>query len=225
MSMSFELSAKARNDLGKAASRRLRKTGQVPAVLYGGGGDSTPTSVSLRHDDLLHSLEHEEFYTHLLTLDIDGKKESVVLKDLHRHPAKRVVLHADFLRIDKSKKIKMLVPLHFLNEESSHGVKMEGGAVNHLMNAVEISCLPDQLPESIEIDLQEMKLGDSIKLSEMTLPEGVSIALLDRGEEYDQAIVTIQKTRGSSASADDEAEEAGSEKGGEGEAAAEESNE
>lgn len=208
MSSSFEMSASLRSDLGKAATRRMRNTGSIPAVIY--GDDKEPTSITMVHDDLWHNLEDEKFYSHILSIDVDGTQESVVLKDLQRHPAKAKVLHADFMRVSNKHELKMSVPLHFINEESAPGVK-EGGALNRLMASVEISCLPGSLPEYLEIDLAGMEIGDSVRLSQIDLPEGVSIVALMRGEDYDQAVATVQKTRGSKADDEDDVEADGEE--------------
>ncbi len=204
MSTSFEMSADVRSDLGKAATRRLRNAGSVPAVIYG-GDDQEPTSITMVHDDLMHNLENEAFYSHILSISVDGTKEEVVLKDLQRHPSKARVLHADFQRVGGGD-ISMHVPLHFLNEEDAPGIKL-GGALNRLMASVEVSCQAAVLPEHLEVDLAGMEIGDSVRLSQIPLPEGVSIPALARGEDYDQAIATVQKTRGSQS--DDEDEEAG----------------
>ncbi len=205
MSSSFEMSATLRSDLGKAATRRMRDTGSIPAVIY--GDDKEPTSITMVHDDLWHNLEDEKFYSHILSIDVEGTKESVVLKDLQRHPAKAKVLHADFQRISSKKEVKMSVPLHFINADAAPGIKL-GGALNRLMANVEISCLAASLPESIDVDLAGMEIGDSIRLSQIVLPEGVKIIALSRGEDHDQAIATIQKTRGSKAASDDAESEA-----------------
>ncbi|MBT3196653.1 MAG: 50S ribosomal protein L25/general stress protein Ctc [Gammaproteobacteria bacterium] len=208
MSSSFEMQASLRSDLGKAHTRRLRNTGMVPAVVYGDG--SEPTAITMVHDDLIHNLEHEAFYSHILSIEIDGNKEDVVLKDLQRHPAKARVMHADFQRINSKKEIKMSIPLHFINDESAPGVTL-GGVLNRLMSNLEISCLASQLPEYIEVDLAEMELGESIRLSQLTLPEGVSITVLARGEDHDQAVVTLQKSRVSKADEEEEESETDSE--------------
>lgn len=205
MSTSFEMNAQVRSDLGKAATRRMRHTGTIPAVIY--GDDKEPTSIMMVHDDLFHNLEDEAFYSHILSIDVDGTKESVVLKDLQRHPAKAKILHADFMRVSSKHEIKMSVPLHFINEEAAPGVKL-GGALNRLMASVEISCLASQLPEHLEVDLAGMEIGDSVRLSQIELPDGVSIVALNRGDEYDQAVVTVQKTRGAKEEDEDDAVEA-----------------
>ena len=218
MSSNFEMSASLRSDLGKAATRRMRHAGSIPAVIY--GDDKEPTSITMVHDDLWHNLEEEAFYSHILSIDVDGTKESVVLKDLQRHPAKAKVLHADFLRVSSKNEMKMSVPLHFINEDAAPGITV-GGALNRLIASVEVSCLAAQLPEYLEVDLNGMEIGDSIRLSQLVLPEGVSIVALARGDEYDQAVVTIQKTRGSKADDEDDAAEGEAEADADAEADAE----
>lgn len=211
MSSSFEMSASLRSDLGKANTRRLRHAGSIPAVIY--GDDKAPTAITMGHDELWHNLEDEAFYSHILSIDIDGSKEQVVLKDLQRHPAKAKVLHADFQRVSSKRTISMRVPLHFINEEAAPGIKL-GGALNRLMASVEINCLAAQLPESLSVDLAGMDIGDSVRLSQIELPEGVEITALARGEDHDQAVATLQKTRGSKAAEEEEgsAAEASSDK-------------
>jgi large subunit ribosomal protein L25 len=207
----FEVQAEARTDEGKGASRRLRHAGMVPAVVY--GADKAPASIALNHNQFIRHLAEEAFYAHVLTLDVDGKKEQVLLKDLQRHPANdNKIIHADFLRVDANHEVHMTVQLHFVNEDAAPGVKA-GGAVSHLFTEVEITCLPADLPEYIEVDLGALEMDGSIHLSELTLPKGVSLVALSHGEEqledgerssYDQAVVSIHAPRG--ASADDEGE-------------------
>ena len=202
MSEDFILAAQARDDLGKGASRRLRRLAHlVPAIVY--GGKKNPVNVSLNHKDLLRHLENESFYSHIISLDIDGKAEDVILKDLQRHPAKPQILHVDFLRVSKTKKLQTNVPLHFLNEATSKGVKMQGGKVVHNMMQIEVSCLPADLPEFIEVDLAEVEAGQIVHISDVKLPKGVTSVALSHGADHDLAIATIQKPKGGS---DDEAE-------------------
>ena len=186
----FEVHAEARTDEGKGASRRLRHAGKVPAVVYGAGKD--PVSVSLDHNQFIRHLAEEAFYAHILTLVIDGKKDQVVLKDLQRHPANdNKIMHADFLRVDAAHAMTMTVPLHFLNEEIAPGIKA-GGLSSHLMTEVEVTCLPQDLPEFIEVDLSSLELDGSIHLSELVLPKGVSLtALSHRQEERRCARITL----------------------------------
>ncbi len=190
----FEVNAQARQDQGKGASRRLRRAGQVPAIVYGAGKEATP--VTVRHSEMLRHLEHESFYSHILTLNLDGKTEQVVLKDLQRHPAKPIIMHADFMRVSETEKLTMHVPLHFLNETACVGVKQGGGVVSHQMVELEIRCLPKDLPEFIEVDLLNLQLGQMIHLSELQLPAGVEIPALAHGTEHDLPVVTIHKGHG-----------------------------
>jgi large subunit ribosomal protein L25 len=213
----FEVQAEARTDEGKGASRRLRRAGKVPAVVY--GADKAPASITLNHNQFIRHLEEEAFYAHVLTLVVDGAKEQVLLKDLQRHPANdNKIVHADFLRVDANHAVTMNVTLHFTNEELAPGVKA-GGAVAHLITEVEISCLPADLPEYIEVDLAKLEMDSSIHLSEIALPKGVSLTALSHGQEehleegersaYDQAVVSIHTLRGQEVEADDaEGEEA-----------------
>ena len=225
----FEVQAELRTDGGKGASRRLRHAGKVPAIIY--GGSDAPMSVSIDHNRFLRHLQEEAFYAHILTLVVDGKKQQVVLKDLQRHPAKDTkIMHADFLRIDANHAMTMTVQLHFLGEDVAPGVKA-GGLVSHLMTDVEISCLPKDLPEYIEVDVSALDLDHSIHLSEITLPEGVSLTALshasdeqlEEGEHssYDQAIVNIHTPR-VVAEVEEDAEAAEGDDAAEGEEATEE---
>jgi len=173
MSDSFDVIAQPRSDTGKGASRRLRREGLVPAVVY--GGRQEPEMISLNHNELVHRLEQESFYSHILNLKVGNSASRVVLKDLQRHPAKPFILHADFQRVSADEKIRMVVPLHFDNEDAAKGVKM-GGAVSHNLTEVEITCLPKDLPEFIAIDMAPMEIGDIVHLSEVPLPAGVELA-------------------------------------------------
>ncbi len=209
----FVLHATAREDKGKGASRRLRHQGLVPSVIYGGTKDSQ--SISIIGKDFLKQLENEAFYSHIVTLDVDGKTEQVILKDLQRHPAKPVLMHADFLRVSKNQKLTTRVPFHFINEENSVGVKTQGGIVAHTMTDIEISCLPADLPEFIEVDVADLDLDTTIHLSDVILPKGVESVALVHGEDHDLPVVSINKPRGESTEDDDSGEET------EGEASAE----
>jgi len=208
----FNIIAELRNDMGKGASRRLRREGKFPAVIY--GGDAEPVSLSLDHDDMVHHLENEAFYSHILTIDIDGKKQKAVLKDLQRHPAKPVLLHADFMRVSDKEKIKMHVPLHFINEEEAPGLK-KGGVVTHNMTEVEVQCLPKDLPEYLEVDLAGVEIEGILHLTNIKLPAGVELVELLHGDGHDQAIAAIHKTRASKEA--DESAEGGEAAEGEGE--------
>jgi large subunit ribosomal protein L25 len=191
MKTSFELVAESRNDQGKGASRRLRRSGRVPAILYGGHQEAR--SLSLDHTRLMLMLDNERFYSTILSLDIGGLKQPAVLKDLQRHPYKNQVVHIDFQRVLDNEPIRMRIPLHFINEATSIGVKTQSGVVSHLRSDVEVSCLPKDLPEYIEVDLQELQIGQIVHLSELKLPEGVQITDLLHGN--DAGVVSIHAPR------------------------------
>lgn len=195
MSEDFKLDATARNDLGKGASRRLRRLAdQVPAIIY--GGKKEPASVSVSHKELIKHLEHESFYSHIISLNVDGAAEDVILKDVQRHPSKPVVLHLDFLRIDKSTKVHTHVPLHFINEATSKGVKIQGGKVVHNLTQLDVVCFPHQLPEFIEVDLANAEVGTILHISDLKLPSGVVSADLQKGADHNLAVATIVKPKG-----------------------------
>ena len=199
----FEVQAELRTDTGKGASRRLRHAGQVPAIIY--GADKAPISLTLDHNKFLRHLEEEAFYAHILTVTVDGKKHQAVLKDLQRHPASdQRIMHADFLRVSAKNAMTMTVQLHFMGDELAPGIKA-GGKMSHLMSDVEISCLPKDLPEYIEVDTSTLELDAAIHLSELVLPEGVTLTALAHSQEeeleegarstYDQAVVNIHTPR------------------------------
>jgi large subunit ribosomal protein L25 len=190
---SFELNAETRQDVGKGASRRLRRDGKLPGVIYGSNKDAE--SITLRHDDVIHQLENEAFYSHILTLNVDKKPEKVVLKDLQRHPYKPSVMHIDFQRISDTEKLTMRVPLHFVNEEKCVGVKTGGGVISHIMTELEISCFPKNLPEYIEVDMLEIDVGEAIHLGDIQLPEGVEIYALLHGGDAAQSVASVQIPR------------------------------
>ena len=194
MSVDFNVTAETRKDVGKGASRRLRHAGKIPGVIYGGGKDAL--SLIMEHDDILHHLEHEAFYSHILSVKVDGKTEKAVLKDVQRHPSKPKVLHVDFQRVSETEKIHMHVPLHFINEEIAPGVKIGGGLVSHLMTGVDIQCLAKNLPEYLEVDLASLESGESLHLSDIPLPEGVDIPALAQGPDHDLPIVSIHAKKG-----------------------------
>ena len=203
----FKLDATLRDDTGKGASRRLRReAGLVPAIVY--GGRKNPVNISLSHNELSKHLENEAFYSHIITLNVAGKDEDVILKDLQRHPAKPQILHVDFLRVSKTKKFTTRVPLHFINEDTSTGVKVQGGTASHSMTELEISCLPGDLPEFIEVDLAEVEVGQIVHISDLQLPKGVESVALAHGTDHDLPVATIGKPRGS-ATEGEEGEESG----------------
>lgn len=205
MSQQFVLNATVREDAGKGASRRLRRLENlVPGIVY--GGDSAPVNVQVLQKDLVKQLENEAFYTSIITLKVDGKSESVLLKDLQRHPSKPVLLHADFMRISKDQKVTIKVPFHFLNEDNCKGVRLQGGTVNRGLVELEISCLPADLPDFIEIDLADMEVGQLVYISDLKLPQGVTSVQLALGAEHDDAVVSIVKGRGAAAAEPEETE-------------------
>jgi large subunit ribosomal protein L25 len=195
MSDQFELNAEVRNDMGKGSSRRLRRSaGLVPAIIY--GGDKSPQPLSLNRKDLEKSLENEAFYSHVLTVNVGKDKEKAILKDLQRHPARNNVMHVDFMRIDDNVAIKMHVPIHFINEDTCEGVKMEGGMIQHQNTDIEVQCLPADIPAFIEVDMQKMEVGQIIHLSEVALPPGVTSVALALGEAHDLAIASVMAPKG-----------------------------
>ncbi|WP_006786709.1 50S ribosomal protein L25/general stress protein Ctc [Thiorhodospira sibirica] len=206
MSVSFELQAESRTDQGKGASRRLRRAGKLPAILYGAGKE--PQSISLDHNTILLNLAHEAFYSHILTLTLNGKTERVILRDLQRHPFKPVILHLDLQRVSEGEKIRMHVPLHFINEQNCVGVKLGGGMITHQLTDVEVECLPEHLPEFIEVDVANMQAGESLHLSQLQMPQGVTLVALashDAGSDHDLPVMNVIKSRTSGG--DDDAEE------------------
>lgn len=201
----FVLNAELRNDMGKGASRRLRSAGMVPAIMY--GGHQEPTSISLIHNELAHELENEAFFSHILTIKLGGKDESAIVKDVQRHPSRPLILHIDLQRVSATENIRVHVPLHFINEATSPGVKA-GGLVAHSVTEVEVQCLPKNLPEFIEVDLGNLELNDIIHLSDIKLPAGVELVELGHGDEHDQAVASIHMPRAAKEAAE-EGEEGG----------------
>lgn len=195
----FTLDAEVRTDLGKGASRRLRHADKVPAILY--GADKEPVALTLAHNKVLQAQEFEAFYSHVLTLNIGGEQVEALLKDMQRHPYKPKVTHLDFQRVDAKKAVHVHVPLHFINEDAAPSIKLNGGHPEHHLNDVEISCLPVDLPEFIEVDLMDVELGQTLHLSDIKLPKGVTLIELAKGEDHDQAVVTVKTAKGGSADA------------------------
>ena len=193
MSEQVSLAASERQSEGKSANRNLRRSGYIPGVLY--GGKEEPKKISIMEKDIVKATEIAGFATQILQISIEGKDVDVVVKEIQRHPATSRVLHADFMRVDPDSKITLVVPIRTLNDESCIGVKVSGGQVNHLINDIEISCLASNLPEYLEIDVQEMDVGDTVSLSEIKLPEGVEITILQQDEDRDQAVVSVTETR------------------------------
>ncbi|HEX7046638.1 MAG TPA: 50S ribosomal protein L25/general stress protein Ctc [Gammaproteobacteria bacterium] len=203
----FNLTAEVRTDAGKGASRRLRRSGKVPGVIYGAHKDAQ--SITLDHTALARHLENEAFYSHILTIKVGKEDQQAILKDLQRHPYKPIIMHADFLRVSANEEIRVNVPLHFLNEATSTGVKQQGGVISHLLTQLEVFCLPKDLPEYIEVDVAALEIGQSLHISDLKLPEGVTSVELSHGEEHDQPVVAIHHARVAVEEEPTEAAEAG----------------
>jgi large subunit ribosomal protein L25 len=200
--------------MGKGASRRLRQTGLVPAILY--GAHKEPVALSLNENALLHNLETEAFFSHILTVKMPTGEEKAILKDLQRHPSRPLVLHVDLQRVSETEKIRVQVPLHFVNGEKSPGVR-EGGLITHTMSEVEIACLPKDLPEFIEVDLSGLAVNDILHLSDIKIPAGVELVELSHGTEHDHSVASVHLPRGAKeeAAGEEEGGEAAAEEGGE----------
>lgn len=190
MSKAFELIAENREVSSKNVNRRLRAAGQVPAVVYGAG--KAPKAIVLDHNQIIREMENEAFFSHILTLKVDGKSEQVVIKDLQRHPYKPKIEHVDFLRIKAKEKLTMRIPIHFIGEAESPGVKL-GGVVSKLMTDIDIRCLPADLPEYIALDVSKLNIGESKHLSELPLPKGVELVTPVVDEEHDHAVYSIHQ--------------------------------
>jgi len=188
----FELNCTVRTDLGKGASRRLRRlNNDIPAVLYGGGED--PVSLTIAHKDIAKAIENEAFFSHIITLNVGKKKQKAVIKALQRHPAKAILMHADFQRVSDKVEITVNVPIHFLNEDKCAGVKTGGGSIIKTLNEIEIHCFPKDLPEFIEVDMILLEIGEAVHLSEITLPTGVASVAIAAGN--DLSVATVQAPR------------------------------
>ena len=194
MSESFIIEAEVRTDTGKGASRRLRHTDKVPGIIYGAGKD--PVSITVEHNEMLHHLENEAFYSHILTVNVGKDGEPVILKDLQRHPAKPRLMHLDFQRVNMKEKLRMHVPLHFINEDDAPGVKA-GGLVTHSATELHILCLPTDLPEFIEVDLANLELDASLHVSDLVLPKGIESVDLGHGDDssHDHIVAAIHLPR------------------------------
>ena len=202
----FVLNATVRTTVGKGASRRLRRLdNQVPAIIYGTGKE--PEMISLAQNEFMHALENEAFYSHIITIDLAGKKQDVILKDLQRHPAKPILLHADFLRISKTQKLTTRVPLHFMNEDTCVGVKVDGGIIQHNITDLEIECLPANLPEYIEVDMAEIAMGGIVHLTDIKLPKDVSSVALAHGDDHDHDLAVAMVIKPRAIAVDDEVTE------------------
>ncbi|MDG1120284.1 MAG: 50S ribosomal protein L25/general stress protein Ctc [SAR86 cluster bacterium] len=193
MSQQVNLNATGRETDGKSSSRRLRRAGSVPAVIY--GGDKDPIRISILEKDIAKASEVPGFATQILSVNLSGEEQNVIVKEIQRHPATQRVLHADLLRVNPDTKISLSVPVRFINEEICIGVKMHGGAISRLINNIDINCLASNLPEYLEVDVAELDVGDSVFLSSLDLPEGVEIPSLALGEDRDQAVVSITEAK------------------------------
>jgi len=202
----FTLDAEVRTDLGKGASRRLRHANKVPAILYGEGQE--PVSLTLEHNKVFRAQQEEAFYSHVLTLNVDGKPVECLIKDMQRHPFKQLVMHLDFLRVDATHAVHVNAPVHFINEEAA---EKKGGKIAHLVNDIAISCLPADIPEFIEVDVSSLEVGQTLHLSDLTLPKGVTSDELAKGESHDQAVASLNAPKGASDEDEAESEEAATE--------------
>ncbi|TQE98556.1 MAG: 50S ribosomal protein L25/general stress protein Ctc [Spiribacter salinus] len=206
MSVELKLDATVREDQGKGASRRLRRAKQIPGILYGAG--KKPVSLTFDEEQVLRLMREETFFSQILDVKVKGKRvEKAILKDLQRHPFKPLVSHMDLLRIKAGEKMRQTVPIHYLNQEDAVGVKLGGGLVHHDAIEIEVECLPDDLPEAIDVDIAELELGSSIHLSEIDAPEGVVFPGLDPDTDHDPVLVSIHAPR--KAVEEDTEEEAG----------------
>lgn len=210
MSVEYVLNAQPRTDVGKGASRRLRRAGYIPAVVYGAHRDAE--SVTLQQNEVHRQVKEEGFFSHILTIKIGERSEQVVVRDLHRHPFKPLVQHLDFQRVSADEAIRVHIPLHFVNENKCRGVREEGGVISHLLIEVEVSCLPRDLPEYIEVDVADLGMNETIHLSELKLPEGVELTQFAQ-DGGDSAVVNVHYPQGAGA---EEEEEEGVEAAGEG---------
>ncbi len=197
------IKATGRNVEGKGASRRLRRAASIPAIVY--GGKSEPKPIQLDHEKIWLASQNEWFYSSILSLDIDGKAESVLLRDMQRHPFKQIILHLDFQRVEAGQAVRLKVPLHFINADESPAGKASDVVVTHEMNEVEVTCLPKDLPEYLEVDLVALEVGTTIHLSEVKLPKGVEIPELKLGKEHDVAVAVARRGRVEIEETDEEA--------------------
>ena len=222
MSDNIHLNAEPRSVSGKGASRRLRHQGLVPAIVY--GGDVDPAQISLKQNEFNHQLENEAIYTQVIDLQIGGDTEEVILRDLQRHPYKSKVMHADFFRIDKNTPIKVVVPIHVNNTEECVGVKLDGGMLTQLVTEIEVIALPKHLPEYLELDAENLHLGEALHLSDIKMPKGVEITAMLNVEEtehddHDLGVLSVVKTRAEEVIEDEAPEAPEGEEGEEGETA------
>ena len=206
MSQSIELNASLRTDLGTGASRRLRRLGeQLPGILY--GGEDAPQPVTLSANELTKAMQQEAFFSQIVNVRVDGAEQQALVRDLQLHPVSEKVLHVDFLRVDADKPIHTRVPLHFVNEDKCVGVRTGGGSIAHNLVDVEVSCLPKDLPEFIEVDVVALEVGQALHLSDLSLPAGVMVVALGYGEDHDIPVVSVQTPRGGTAQAEEEVQD------------------
>lgn len=188
--MSIEFNATKRTQQGTGASRRLRNAGRFPGIVY--GGEKTPLAVEFDHNELYHLLRQEAFHSSVLTMNLEGAKETVILRDVQRHPFRQLILHIDLQRVDATHKIHTKIPLHFINGEIAPGVKLHGGIASHVITELDVKCLPGNLPEFIEVDLKDLDVGHSIHVSQLKFPEGVE-PNLHKGEDPVVASIAIPR--------------------------------
>jgi large subunit ribosomal protein L25 len=211
MSQQIEIHAELRLDVGKGASRRLRRLAEkVPGILYGGEDDAV--ALTMKYNELSKAMELESFYSQILNVVVGGKTQQAVVRDLQRNPTDDKVIHVDFLRVRADRAIHVHIPLHFINEEKCVGVRLAGGSISHNMVEVEVSCLPKDLPQFIEIDMESVDLHDVVHLTDISLPDGVSIVALMHDEDHDANVASVQSPRGGGED-EDEAEAAAGEEG------------
>ena len=220
MSDTTTINAEIREDVGKGASRRLRRDGKVPAVIYGGHKD--PVALTLNQNEMLHETENESFYSSVLEIKVgDGRTQGVIVRDMQRHPYRAMIMHIDFMRVSEKEVIRISVPVHFIGEDDSPAGKASGVVIQHQMTEVEIEALPKDIPEYLEADLSEMDAGDVVLLSQLKLPEGViipALAIEDEEHDHDAPVanaVHVKESQGTGAAAAEEAEAAAAEEAGE----------
>jgi len=201
MSKTHEIKVQRREDEGKGASRRLRHAGVIPAIVY--GGELKPVSIQLDHEEIWLAQQNEWFYSSILDLSLNGEVQKVLLRDLQRHPYKQLIMHIDFQRVNENEKLHASVPLHFVNEDKSPAGKSAEVVVTHELNEVQVSCLPKDLPEFIEVDLSSLEVGNVVHLSDIKLPAGVELPELKQGKEHDVAVVIAKHGREDAAAADE----------------------
>lgn len=210
MPQSIELNASLRTELGTGASRRLRRSGErLPGVIY--GGENAPQPVTLSANELTKAMQQEAFLSQIVNVKVDGTEQQALVRSLQLHPVNEKVLHVDFLRVEADRPIQTNVPLHFVNESRCVGVRTGGGSIAHNLVDVEVSCLPNDLPEFIEVDLAALEVGQALHLSDLNLPEGVTLVALGYGEDHDIPVVSVQPPRGGTAQAEEEEEAAAAE--------------